>query len=129
MKSPRSKPTSNWKQVVLATPDWPDDLVVPQNDSLPEESEAIQDSMSTKESWEWELWRHPEGHCYYLKVWPMDEADYDNASTPGAELTVMEAFQFLMSNWMPRDVIADLTFEHPELVKPFDLPPSGPGLN
>ena len=24
---------------------------------------------------------------------------------------------------------ADLTFEHPELVKPFDLPPSGPGLN
>jgi hypothetical protein len=41
--------------------------------------------MSTKESWEWELWRHPEGHCYYLKVWPMDEADYDNASTPGVQ--------------------------------------------
>ena len=102
---------------------------MPQNDPLPKESEAIQDSMSTKENWEWELWRHPEGHCYYLKVWPMDKAGYDNASTPGAELTVMEAFQFLMSNWMPRDVIADLTFEHPELVKPFDLPPSGPGLN
>jgi hypothetical protein len=129
VKSPRSKPTPNWKQVVLASPDWPDDLVVPQNDSLPEESEAIQDSMSTKESWEWELWRHPEGHCYYLKVWPMDEADYDNASTPGAELTVMEAFQFLLTNWMPRDVIADLTFERPDLVKPFELPPGGPGLN
>ena len=48
---------------------------------------------------------------------------------PGAELTVMEAFQFLMSNWMPRDVIADLTFERPDLVKPFELPPGGPGLN
>jgi hypothetical protein len=83
--------------------------------------------MSTKESWEWELWRHPEGHCYYLKVWPMDEADYGNVSTPGAELTVMEAFQFLLSNWMPRDVIADLTFERPDLVEPFELPPGGPG--
>ena len=102
---------------------------MPQNDPLPEESEAIQDSMSTKESWEWELWRHPEGHCYYLKIWPLDEGLFDNPNTPGAELSVMEAFQFLMSNWMPRDVIADLTFEHPELVKPFDLPPSGPGLN
>ena len=129
MKSPRSKPTPNWKQVVLASPDWPDDLTIPQNDKLPEGSENIQDSLGANEHWEWQLWRHPDGHCYYLKVWPMDKADYDNASTPGAELTVMEAFQFLMSNWMPRDVIADLTFEHPELVKPFDLPPSGPGLN
>ena len=66
MKSPRSNPTPNWKGAILASPDWPDDLVVPQNDPLPEDSEAIQDSMSTKESWEWELWRHPEGHCYYL---------------------------------------------------------------
>ena len=49
--------------------------------------------MSTKESWEWELWRHPEGHCYYLKVWPMDEADYDNVSTPGAELTVIRVLE------------------------------------
>ena len=59
----------------------------------------------------------------------MDEADYGNVSNPGAELTVMEAFQFLLSNWMPRDVIADLTFERPDLVKPFELPPGGPGLN
>ena len=57
------------------------------------------------------------------------EGHFDNPNTPGAELTVMEAFQFLLTNWMPRDVIADLTFEHPELVKPVDLPPTGPGLN
>jgi hypothetical protein len=58
VKSPQSNPTPNWKHVILATHDWPDDLVVPQNDPLPEESEPIQDSMSTKENWEWELWRH-----------------------------------------------------------------------
>ena len=69
VKSQQSNPTPNWKHVILATHDWPDDLVVPQTDPLPEDSEAIQDSMSTKENWEWELWRHPEGHCYYLKVW------------------------------------------------------------
>jgi hypothetical protein len=68
VKSPRSTPTPNWKAAILASPDWPDDLVVPQNDPLPEDSGAIQDSMSTKENWEWELWRHPEGHCYYLKI-------------------------------------------------------------
>jgi len=64
VQSPPSNPTPNWKQVILATHDWPDDLVVPQDDSLPEDSEAIQDSMSTKEKWEWELWRHPNGHSY-----------------------------------------------------------------
>jgi len=30
---------------------------------------------------------------------------------------------------MPRDVIADLAFEHPDLLKPFALPPGEPGLN
>jgi hypothetical protein len=126
---PGSTPTPNWKHVILATHDWPNDLVVPQNDPLPEDSEAIQDSMSTKENWEWELWRHPEGHCYYLKIWPLNEGHFDNPNTPGAELSVMEAFQFLLTNWMPRDVIADLAFERPDLVKPFELPPGGPGLN
>jgi hypothetical protein len=79
VKLSRSNPTP--KQVILTGPDWPNDLVVPQNDPIPEESEAIQDSMSTNEEWEWELWRHPDGHCYYLKLWPMDEADYGNIST------------------------------------------------
>ena len=85
--------------------------------------------MSTNDSWEWELWRHPEGHCYYLKIWPMDKGDFGNIKTPAAQLTVMEAFQFLLSNWMPRDVIADLAFEHPELVKLFQPTPGGLGLN
>ena len=129
MKPPRSNPTPNWKHVILATHDWPDDLVVPQNDPLPEDSEAIQGSMSTKENWEWELWRHPEGHCYYLKMWPMSEADFDNPSTPGAELSVMEAFQFLLTNWMPRDVFADVIFEHPDIVKSLGFPVTKPGLN
>jgi hypothetical protein len=128
VKSPRSQPTPNWKQPILTSPDWPKDLVVPQTDALPEESEAIQESMSTKEDWEWELWRHPDGHCYYLKVWSTEETDYGNLTTPGAQLTVKEAFQFLLINWMPRDVIADLIFEHPDLMKPFQLPPA-PGLN
>jgi hypothetical protein len=59
----------------------------------------------------------------------MDEADYGNASTPAVELTVIEAFQLLLCNWMPRDVNADLTFERPDLEKPFELPPGGPELN
>ena len=68
--------------------------MVPQTDPLPEESEAIEDSMSTKENWEWELRRHPEGYCYYLKIWPMDEGDFGNASTPGVELTVKKPSSF-----------------------------------
>ena len=71
----------------------------------------------------------PRRHCYYLKVWPMDEADYENASTPGAELTVMEAFQFLFTNWMPRDVITDPICDHPDIVTPLGFPIVKPGLN
>ena len=85
--------------------------------------------MCQNEHWEWELWRHPDGHCYYLKVWPMNEGQFGKPNTPAVKLTVMESFQFLMSNWMPRDVIADLVFERPDLVRSLKLPPGAPGLN
>jgi len=60
---------------------------------------------------------------------PLDEGKFGKPNTPGAALTVMETFQFLMSNWMPRDVLADLAFERPDLLKSLDLPPGSPGLN
>jgi hypothetical protein len=129
VKSPRSNPTPNWKHVILTTRDWPDDLVVPQNDPLPKGSRDIQDSMGTNDTWEWSLWRHPEGQCYYLKLWPMDEGDSGNIRPRGAELTVMEAFQFLFTNWMPRDLVTDLICDHPDLVKPLGFPILKPGLN
>ena len=104
-------------------------MTIPQNDKLPEGSENIQDSMGANEHWEWQLWRHPDGHCYYLKVWPMDKGEFAAPNTPGAALTVMETFHFLMTNWMPRDVIADLIFERPDMLKSLDLPPGSPSLN
>lgn len=129
MNSPRIQPTPNWKGVIFSTPDWPDDLVVPQTDPLVAGSEAIQDSMCTKENWEWELWRHPEGYCYYLKIWPMDQGKFGDRTTPGAALTLMETFQFLLTNWIPRDVTTDLICDHPEVLKPFGFPISTAGLN
>ncbi len=129
MKSQQSNPTPNWKHVILTAHEWPDDLVVPQTDPLSEDSEAIQHSMSTKENWEWELWRDPDGHSYYLKLWPMGEADFDNPKTPGVELSVIETFQFLFTNWMPREVTADLICDHPELLQSLGYPVTKPGLN
>lgn len=129
MNSPRSNPTPNWKGLILSSPEWPDDLVVPQTNSLPEDSEAIQDSAATKDNWEWELWRDPEGHCYYLKIWPMGEGHFGKLSTPAAALSVMEAFQFLFTNWMPREVTADLICDHPELIKSLGFPISTSQLN
>ena len=59
----------------------------------------------------------------------MDEGHFDNPNTPAAELSVMEAFQFLLTNWMPRDVFADVIFEHPDIVKHLGYPVTKPGLN
>jgi hypothetical protein len=129
VSTPKPTPTPNWKEIILASPDWPQNLVIPQNDSLPEGSENIQDSLGANEHWEWQLWRHPDGHGYYLKVWPMDQGEFRAPNPTGAALTVMETFQFLISNWMPRDVIADLIFERPDMMKSPDLPPGTPGLN
>jgi len=129
VRTPRPKPTSNWKEIILASPDWPENLTVPQEDKLPRDSECILESMYTNENWEWELWRHPDGHAYYLKVWPFNEGKFGKRNTPCVELTVMETFHFLISNWMPRDVIADLAFERPDMLKSFDLPPGALGLN
>jgi hypothetical protein len=70
-----------------------------------------------------------DGHSYYLKLWPMGEADFDNPKTPGVELSVMETFQFLFTNWMPRDVTADLICDHPDILKPLGFPVTKPGLN
>ena len=129
VKMAKPEPTPNWKEILLASPDWPEDLRIPQNDPLPEGSENIQDSMGANEHWEWQLWRHPDGHCYYLKVWPMDQGGFGQPNTPGAALTVLETFHFLMTNWMPRDVLIDLALERPDVLKSLDLPPGAPGLN
>jgi hypothetical protein len=115
VRTPQPKPTPNWKEIILASPDWPEDLVIPQNDKLPKGSECLQDSMYTNEHWDWELWRHPDGHCYYLKVWPIDEGKFGKPNTPGVKLTVMETFHFLMTNWVPRDVLVDLALERPDM--------------
>jgi len=39
------KPMPNWKRVILAPPDWPEDLIIPQNDKLPKDSESIRESL------------------------------------------------------------------------------------
>ncbi len=129
VRTPAPKSTPNWKEIILVSPDWPDNLTVPQHDELPEDSEPLRSDTCTSERWVWELWRDPDGHWYFLKVWSQDEADPENPDTPGAALTVMEAFQFLLHNWMPRDVIADLIFDHPDMVRCLNLPPASPGLN
>jgi hypothetical protein len=129
VRTPQPKPTPNWKEIILAGPNWPEDLTVPQDDKLPKDSEPILESTYFNEHWEWELWRHPDGHAYYLKVWPIDKGQFSKPNTPSVALTVMETFHFLMSNWMPRDVIADVAFERPDLLKSLDLPPGSPGLN
>ena len=125
--SPSSQP--DWKSILLAGPDWPKHFVIPQTEVMEAGSEIILESMFNHEHWEWELWRHPDGHCYYLKHWPFNQGKFGNPKTPGLELTVMEAFQFLMANWMPRDVVADMMFEHADLFKSMVLPPGKPGLN
>ncbi len=88
---------------------------------MPKDSESILESMYTNEHWEWELWRHPDGHAYYLKGWPMNKGEFGKPNTPGVESTVMETLHFLMSNWMPRDVIADVASERPDMLKSLDL--------
>jgi len=122
-------PTPNWKEIILVTPDWPKDLVIPQDDELPEDSQSILESTYFNEHWEWELWRDPDGHSYYLKVWPIDKGEFAKPNTPGVALSVMESFHFLMSNWMPRGVLADVAFERPDMLKSLELPPGAPGLN
>jgi len=53
---------------------------------------------------------------------------FGQPNVPGVELTVMEAFHFLMNHWTPRDVLAGLAFERPYLLKPLDHPPGASGL-
>lgn len=52
VKSPTTAPTPNWKHIILTTPDWPKELVIPQQDELPEDAEPIQSSTATDETWE-----------------------------------------------------------------------------
>jgi len=86
---PQPKPTSNWKQIILAGSERPEDLIIPQNDKPPKNSESVLESMYSSEHWEWELWRHPDGHAYYLKLWPFNEGKFGKRNTPSVELTTL----------------------------------------
>lgn len=59
----------------------------------------------------------------------MNDGEFGKPNTPGVALTVMETFHFLMNNWMPRDVLADVAFERPDMLKSLELPSGAPGLN
>lgn len=122
------KPT-DWKAIILAGPDWPENLVIPQTDPIPEGSECVQDSMFTNELWEWELWRQPDGKRYLLTVIRKDVEEFVWPRPPGVALTVMETFQFLMTNWMPPSVLADVTAQIPSALRNLETGTPPPGLN
>jgi hypothetical protein len=101
----------------MAGPDWPADLLIPQTDPIPEGSECVQDSMLTNEHWEWELWRQPDGRRYFLAVIHNGTQEFVSPRSLGLALTVTEAFQFLMSNWMPPIVLSDITAQIPSALR------------
>ena len=113
--------TPDWKSIIMAGPEWPAHLIIPQNDPIPEGSECVQDSMHTNELWEWELWRQPDGQRYYLTVIRLDVEEFVWPRPPGLALTVLDTFQFLMTNWMPPSLVADLAAQIPAAFK--GLPP------
>lgn len=113
----------------MAGPDWPADLVIPQTDPIPENSECVQDSMFTNEHWEWELWRQPDGRRYFLTVIRLNVEEFVVPRLPGVALTVMEAFQFLMTNWMPPSVLADVIAQIPSALRNLETGTPPPSLN
>jgi hypothetical protein len=46
--------------------------------------------------------------------------------SPGLELAVKEAFQILMSNWMPPIVLSDLTAQTPSVFRDMATGPPAP---
>jgi hypothetical protein len=118
----------DWKEIIVAGPDWPQGLVIPKNDPIPEGSECVQDSMFTNEHWEWELWRQPDGRRYFLVVIRKDIEEFVVPRPPGVALTVPETFQFLMTNLMPAIVLSDLTKRLPTFLQDIindTMPPAG----
>lgn len=118
-----------WKATILAGPDWPEQFDFPQADPMPKGSESVLESTYFNEHWEWELWRQPDGKRYFLKAWPMDEGKFSDPNTPGAALTVAEAFQFLMTNWMPQIVLDDHFAQHANDLKGLSTDPRSSNLN
>jgi hypothetical protein len=121
------KPSApDWHDIIFAGPDWPKDLKIPQTDPIPDGSECVQDSMFTNEHWEWELWRQPDGQCYYLTVIRKDIEEFVVPRLPGVALTVHETFLFLMANLMPAIIISDLTRQLPSFLQDIitEKPPS-----
>ena len=44
VRTPKPSPTPKWKEIILAGPGWPEDLTIPQDDALPEDSKRILES-------------------------------------------------------------------------------------
>ena len=129
VKTPKPSPTPKWKETILTSSDWPEDFAFPQMDFLPEGAESVLESMYGNEHWEWELWRQLDGQRYFLKIWPFNDGKFSDPNTPGVALTVPEAFQFLMTNWMPQIVLEDFTAQCPAFLKDLATNATPPSLN
>ncbi len=97
-----------WKQMVLSSDAWPPSLVVPEQVCVPQRAGAPLSGADENLNWQGELRRCQPGGRYVLRVWPYgcSTAHLDNRK--GARLTVEEAWEFALTNSMPRCLMEKL---------------------
>jgi hypothetical protein len=93
---------AKWKQIVLSSDAWPVDLVVPEQFRVPARAGVPLSGHDEDLHWQWELRRCQPGGRYVLRVWPYGCSTAHLDDRKGASLTVQEAWEFALTNSMPR---------------------------
>jgi len=91
-----------WKQMVLSSDAWPADLVVPEQVRVPRRAGVPLAGVDENLNWQWELRRCQTGGRYVLRVWPHGTSSAHLDDRKGAVLTTREAWEFALTNSMPR---------------------------
>lgn len=91
-----------WKQMILSSDAWPADLVVPEQIRVPERAGVPLSGADENLNWQWELRRCAPKGRYVLRVWPYGSSNAHLDNRKGAILSVAEAWEFALTNSMPR---------------------------
>lgn len=89
-----------WKQMVMSSDAWPADLAVPEQVRVPKRAGVPLSGNDENCNWQWELRRC--GRRYVLRVWPFGSATALLDNRKGGSLTIKEAWEFALTNSMPR---------------------------
>jgi hypothetical protein len=113
-----SRPTKNWKSILLTRSGWPKNFRVEGIPRMPHKPTWWNTCEDASLRWYWYLYRMPGGREYFVGIWPADKVALHKSPPEHGyvRLSIRETFRFCLMQCFDGRVLKD--FRRANLMEP-----------